>query len=306
MKKYLLLSLVSFLGYSQQVLKKITSTSESTTVELYTFRNGTSSGNVVGNENFSGDTTFEDINFYTTDSGIIFSSHVVGGPGLTPLSETVCNGTFQEIYWTGYNLEFCDNPFFCDNAANVFPINVFYKYTGSDEISDNNDQVDLSKNRYVIPTILNNGGAIPTGTWVVLGSRRCADVAAGLTMEKEFVCLRFDGTAWILQTTYPNGAAIPDIADVCTTAMGIADGNIPKNDIALSPNPARGFITVQKKNSLTEIFLYSIIDLSGKTLKTGTSKFGAEINIADLPSGNYMIQIKDELGFIINKKLIKE
>ena len=53
MNKYLILILISSLGYSQQVLKKITETSVNTIIELYTFRNGTSSGNVIGNLNFS-------------------------------------------------------------------------------------------------------------------------------------------------------------------------------------------------------------------------------------------------------------
>ena len=54
MKKNLLLVFVfvSTFGFSQQVLKRITDTPNYTIVDLYVFRNGTSSGNVVGNSNF--------------------------------------------------------------------------------------------------------------------------------------------------------------------------------------------------------------------------------------------------------------
>ena len=54
MKKYLLLvfALISSFGFSQQVLKRITDTPNYTIVDLYAFRNGTSTGNVVGNSNF--------------------------------------------------------------------------------------------------------------------------------------------------------------------------------------------------------------------------------------------------------------
>ena len=305
MKKYLLLTLISCLGYSQQVLKKITNTSESTTVELYTFRNGTSSGNVVGNENFSGSTTFEDINFYAANDGTVFSSHVSGGPGLTPTSEVICNGTFQEIYWTGYFLEFCNDTSNCDNATALFPISVFCKWSSSDATSDNNNEIDLSKILYTIPTSLNGGATIPTGTWVVLGSRYAMDGTAGIFIEKVYVSLRFDGNAWILQTTFPDGTPISNVPDVCATTMNIADNN-PTNAITISPNPVNGFITVQKEHAASDNFKYKIIDLSGKVIRTGQSTFGFQINIGDLATGNYVIEIKDELGLVINKKLIKK
>ena len=118
MKKYLLLvfALISTFGFSQQVLKRITDTSNYTIVDLYVFRNGTTSGNVVGNNNF-------DINSSEATGDIIFANSIgsltfsynSGTNGGTPIipNETICNGTFEALNSGDGTL----TNFICDQSA---------------------------------------------------------------------------------------------------------------------------------------------------------------------------------------------
>lgn len=71
------------------------------------------------------------------------------------------------------------------------------------------------------------------------------------------------------------------------------------------PNPSNNYITIQHKQNLTENYDYSIIDLIGRIVKSGKSKFNELINIENLTSGNYIIQIETEKGEKFTEKLIK-
>ena len=77
------------------------------------------------------------------------------------------------------------------------------------------------------------------------------------------------------------------------------------NVIKLYPNPANNIISINSVNNLLENFEYNIIDLVGRIVKKGNSKLNQEINIEDLNSGNYIIQIKTENGEVLSEKLIK-
>ncbi|KQT22550.1 hypothetical protein ASG22_14935 [Chryseobacterium sp. Leaf405] len=64
--------------------------------------------------------------------------------------------------------------------------------------------------------------------------------------------------------------------------------------LILYPNPASQFISVQNKKHENNNFEYDIIDLSGKMIRKGESKFNSQINVQDLMLGNYIIQIRHE------------
>ncbi len=81
------------------------------------------------------------------------------------------------------------------------------------------------------------------------------------------------------------------------------------NKISLYPNPTNNFIKIQNNENLTENltenFNYTILDLTGKIIKNGNSKFNEQINIESLGSGNYIIQIKTKNGEKLTEKFIK-
>lgn len=78
-----------------------------------------------------------------------------------------------------------------------------------------------------------------------------------------------------------------------------------KNSLTVYPNPTNSFFTIQKKESSAESFDYKIIDITGKLIKKGQSIFNEKINIENLKTGNYIIQIESKTGKTVNIKLIK-
>lgn len=76
--------------------------------------------------------------------------------------------------------------------------------------------------------------------------------------------------------------------------------------LIIYPNPATHFISVQNKKHDNDIFDYQIIDLSGKTVQKGQSAFNSKINVQDLISGSYIIQLNNEKAGKNSLKLIKK
>ncbi|WP_418638469.1 T9SS type A sorting domain-containing protein [Winogradskyella sp.] len=78
-----------------------------------------------------------------------------------------------------------------------------------------------------------------------------------------------------------------------------------KPELKLFPNPTSNAITITSNENVTEAITFNIIDVLGRIVKNGQSKLNQEINIQDLNSGNYIIEIKNTNGNIFRKKLIK-
>lgn len=85
--------------------------------------------------------------------------------------------------------------------------------------------------------------------------------------------------------------------------LAINEINNDKSKYIIYPNPAKSQITLQ--NNKNENFKYIIVDLTGRIIKNGNSKFNEQINIESLESGNYIIQIQTENGEKMIDKLIK-
>ena len=78
-----------------------------------------------------------------------------------------------------------------------------------------------------------------------------------------------------------------------------------KNSLTVYPNPTKSFFTIQKKENSNESFDYKIIDITGKLVKKGHSVFNEKINIENLKTGNYIIQVESKTDKTVNIKLIK-
>ncbi|SIN84678.1 Por secretion system C-terminal sorting domain-containing protein [Epilithonimonas zeae] len=76
------------------------------------------------------------------------------------------------------------------------------------------------------------------------------------------------------------------------------------NQLILSPNPAKSFITINGKKSM-EAFDYNIMDLNGNIIKSGNARYNEKIDIERLETGNYFLIINPKDGQKTNLKLIK-
>jgi uncharacterized delta-60 repeat protein len=74
----------------------------------------------------------------------------------------------------------------------------------------------------------------------------------------------------------------------------------------LYPNPAGDNITIQNNKYSSESFEYSIFDLSGKKIQSGSSIFNEQMNIQRLEKGNYIIQFETKKGDRKSLKLVKK
>lgn len=73
-----------------------------------------------------------------------------------------------------------------------------------------------------------------------------------------------------------------------------------KSDISIYPNPAADFVMIQSKEKINSVEMYNMA--GQKVLESKATK----INISNLKSGIYMIQIKDVKNQTVTKKFIKQ
>ncbi|QXP78076.1 MULTISPECIES: T9SS type A sorting domain-containing protein [Winogradskyella] len=100
--------------------------------------------------------------------------------------------------------------------------------------------------------------------------------------------------------------AILDIDNIMADSETLSTKDIAiSSQLKLYPNPSNNTITVISNENVTEAISYNIIDALGRTVKTGDSKLNQEIHIQDLTNGNYIVEIKNDNGNILRKKIIK-
>jgi hypothetical protein len=98
----------------------------------------------------------------------------------------------------------------------------------------------------------------------------------------------------------------------CLDGTMTIEQNLSTNDfenfnsnILVYPNPTNNFITIKNGENSSEYFKYKIIDLTGRNIISGKSKFNEQINVEILTKGNYIVQLETEYGKKSTTKLIK-
>ena len=81
--------------------------------------------------------------------------------------------------------------------------------------------------------------------------------------------------------------------------------SLPENTIQVYPIPSNGNITIQTDSKLSGIADFSISDMSGKLLKKGTISSNTTLNLENLVSGFYLLNVKIG-GQVMTKKIIIE
>ena len=79
---------------------------------------------------------------------------------------------------------------------------------------------------------------------------------------------------------------------------------LPSNAANIYPNPAKNEITISVDNQFN-VQSIRLMDITGREVKNITANNIVRINVSDLQSGYYMINIQTSEG-LISSKLIKE
>ncbi|SFA72388.1 Por secretion system C-terminal sorting domain-containing protein [Flavobacterium swingsii] len=113
------------------------------------------------------------------------------------------------------------------------------------------------------------------------------------------------GVSWSNDGDLINNQGYGDVWIVKLSPENLSISEHDASKFSIYPNPTNNYIKIQNKENSTANFDYKIIDLIGRIIKIGKSKFNEQINIESLTNGNYIIQVETENGKKTTKKLIK-
>ncbi|RZJ47909.1 MAG: T9SS type A sorting domain-containing protein [Flavobacterium sp.] len=285
MKKPLLLIifLISFFGSSQQVLMKRTPSQ----LFFLCLANGTSIANTCGSNNF-------DPNYNSYWIAIEYSTVTMGFTSPTPVTianETVGSTTFN---WLNPGQEINSTA-----ITNPNPVTFKIKSVWADCNGDTNkDALYITVD---FPMLQTNGFPIPVGQLIRLLSPTLNSYPSNTPMlDSTQLWFEWDGAQWN-QYNFSN-MGYPIVDGVWRLGFLSVNEEIKKNNtITIYPNPAGKFIKIQTKENDTKVFGYKIVDMVGRIVKDGTLKSSDQINIENLTSGNYIMQLKTEKEILVEK-----
>ncbi len=299
MKKTLFFCILfSSLGFSQQVLKRITQAETYTEVEFFVLRNGTSSGDVLGSNSFDTflSSTYGPVKLY--DNQNVYEGQVQLGAFTTVPPTVVCNGTYLVSSSRGDNI-----PLF--NTNNPIYLPVLIDTNSYKELGQGINVDLLYTNLKIAKILLPFYEPVPEGTWITVNSREGVDLATGqVVMPSKRLGFKFTGGTWVMQTSDWSNVPLDVLQDVCNLLSNTAFGSL-ESSISIAPNPSKNFITIQNKANADGNFEYQIIDITGRIITKGKSVFNENINTENLSNGNYIIKISNENNEVAFKKFIK-
>ena len=303
MKKTLFFCILfSSLGFSQQVLKRITQAETYTEVEFFVLRNGSSSGNVLGSNSFDTflSSLYGSVKLY--DNQYVYEGAITLGAFTTIAPTVVCNGTYLVSSSRADQIEGFSNSF---NANNPIALPVVIDTNSYRELSQGTNVDLLFTDLKIAKILLPNYDPVPTGTWITVSSREGVDaVTSQVVVPSKRLGFRFDGTDWVLQTTDWLNVPLDVLQDVCNPLSNTTFESL-ESTISIAPNPSKNFITIQNKANAVGNFEYQIIDITGRIITKGKSVYNENINTENLSNGNYIIKISTDFNEIALRKFIK-
>lgn len=288
MKKLLVLFLfVSHWGFSQQVLMK----KNANQFIFICLANGNSLTQLCGNSNFS--TNYN--NYYIA---IEYQTITMSSSPSTPVNitnETINSTNFN---WSNPGIQYTSTA-----ITNPYPLSFIIKSVWSDCNNDGNK--DILYISIDFPINQTNGSSIPVGTKIIFNSPILNNyISETPLLDSIQRWYEWDGIQWN-QYNY-NAVSYPLINENWeSNHLSNLDFDKESDVTMLIPNPSNQSITIQSEKNSTEIFNYKILDLTGRIVKNGYSKFNEKISVEALNSGNFIIQIETKNGKKTIEKLIK-
>jgi hypothetical protein len=318
MKKYLLLgfALFSTLGFSQQGFGEIiiNTTNNQIITRTWDVANGNSPTNVDGNKYFNNYNTGGTILIYFND--IIYEPNTNAenwGDTLQQTSENIGNGI------ASYNSPLTNinyGNFVNQNNNNdiISLVLVNKRDDGTINGTASSSPIEILRQEYTITNI----NSLPDGTWILVRGRGGNLSPAGIWNSFAMGTKKVNGI-WIFPAVGPDETTpLPNVIGTQTLGGRVVTFNystdqqlstneldIVKNKISIFPNPTLNLFTIQSNENSTENFDYKIVDLTGRIVKCGNSKFNEQINLEGLESGNYIIKVQTDNNKFFTQKIIK-
>ena len=284
---------------AQQVLKKVIQNTNSTTLELLTLANGSTSSNVIWPNWFDvGISSWEwTVILYNPSTWQVLSPN--NSTNLTPPSipnEQVWNWTFQSIYNTK-NIKYNYQDSWSTESLNIETIE---ENSNRDEISDWNNNIDMLHTKIILPNTLANWNPVPNWFIAIINSRDWVAMGSwgGDTSSKRLWFQFNSSTWWTAISNDPNWNPFDVLEEV---TLWTNEFDYKKNEEKAYPNPTKWLISVSDWDWFDEDFEYEIFDITGRKVLSGKWREWQPIDINQLNNGNYILNTKKEDSFSSNK-----
>jgi hypothetical protein len=215
------------------------------------------------------------------------------------LAYNQCN---QDTCYYTREFRFCNYGFNIPSNAIIdsFTVHIYEGASANNAVKDT--VIQLMKNHtpvgnnyaYPYPWQVNQGVYYPTGlygtTWT---AQEVNDPGFGLI-------IRAKNVSADTVSAFISGSHI-DI--YYTTANGIFSQTSEQNTISIYPNPTRDILTIQ--NAQSDKTDYSVYDITGRLLQTGSFMKKKEVDVREFAKGVYFIQLQSQQG-LVSKKFVKQ
>ncbi len=312
MKKTILLSLLlaGYVGYSQQILKRVTETENQQTVEIFVVRNGSTPCEFGGTNYFDSGNIGIWYGYTDTASGTIYT-HDPGDPifttNINPVQATGITFAFFNQFSRGLIVTNEGTAVYEGETLVSYSTELLLTTEGYSGIAaSSGNSGNLFYNRFVLAKHLNDGGDIPVTLWINIEAPIANYTSDGSpqTITGEYWA-QFDGSSWSERSVNTAGDTVIPIGNICAT-MGNDSITMTGSQLVAFPNPADTHISIAKINGQAEEIDYRIIDMVGKVIGSGHINTGQSIDISMLRTGNYILSVTDGSGLHTNFKIIRK
>jgi len=116
--------------------------------------------------------------------------------------------------------------------------------------------------------------------------------------------------AIVKKNDQPPVSAIP-ITINTSLISGISNKSIKNNNLSVGPNPVKYYINISGSNQIDDILIFELFSIDGKLLSrrplyTYSNNINEIINMPNIPNGIYIIKIKGNKSFFVQKIIIQK
>ncbi|MEP7095311.1 MAG: T9SS type A sorting domain-containing protein [Flavobacterium sp.] len=87
-----------------------------------------------------------------------------------------------------------------------------------------------------------------------------------------------------------------------TTVLGVEDFSL--NASVIYPNPSKGSFKIQGKTALNKVTIYTLTGAMVKTIELEKNEENVDVNVADLKTGIYLIELQNDTDKSWKKVLV--